>query len=198
MVKQVQDASKTPNQARMKPFTGTLTRRPFPNKPSIAEAQMLPLSSDSDFEVFTSFNSATCPVLLNVREHYQLLSDLVDEAQVCWPDVFILIRLSMPGGMRIPAKLLTDNVLLLEDITFEEQKLIDIASPLLVVEDRFSRVEIDNNDNSIHLRLYLGKELGKELGEELGKELGEEPGKEPADDPLQPLIECLAQRGVAG
>ncbi|WP_281557901.1 hypothetical protein [Thalassomonas sp. RHCl1] len=182
MVKQIQGVSEAPNQARMKQFTGTLTRRPFPNKPSIAEAQMLPLTSDSDFEVFTSFNSATCPVLLNVREHYQLLSDLVDEAQARWPDIFILIRLSMPGGMRIPAKLLADNVLLLEDISFEEQKLIDIAKALLVVEDRFSRVEIDNNDNSIHLRLYLGEKLSKE----------------PADDALQPLIECLAQRGVAG
>jgi len=162
-------------------YRGTLKSMPFPHKPSIAEAQMLPLTCDSDFEVFTGFTSSSCPVLLNVREHYQLLSDLVDVAQKCWPGITILIRISMPGGMRIPAKLLTDNILLLEDITGEEQSLITVANPLLVIKDRFSRVEIDNNDNSIRLRLYAQEQDAQQPG-----------------DALTPLISCLQQRGVAG
>ncbi|MCJ8268547.1 MAG: hypothetical protein MJK04_04005, partial [Psychrosphaera sp.] len=59
---------------------------------------------------------------------------------------------------------LADNVLLAEDLDAEEHKLVasltlsqDInnsANPLLVIEDRFTRMEVDNNDNSIKLRLY--------------------------------------------
>ena len=112
--------------------------------------------------MFTGFTSSDYPVWLNVREHYQLLSDLVDEAQQCWPEIIIAVRISMPGGMRIPANLLAENILLLEDVAAEEQKLLAYANPLLVIEDRFTRVEIDNNDNSICLRLYLGEELGEE------------------------------------
>ncbi|WDE09094.1 hypothetical protein SG34_030460 [Thalassomonas viridans] len=162
-------------------YRGTLKSMPFPHKPSVAEAQMLPLTSDSDFEVFTGFSSSSCPVLLNVREHYQLLSDLVDVAQECWPGITILVRISMPGGMRIPAKLLTDNILLLEDVAAEEQKLVAANKTFLVVEDRFSHVEIDNNDNSIYLRLYANED-----------------GQTLTTNALQPLISCLQERGVVG
>ena len=82
----------------------------------------------------------------------------------------------MPGGMRIPANLLADNILLLEDLASEEQKLVTLIKPLLVIEDRFTRIEIDNNDNSVSLRLYSDDGL--------------------PTDALQPLIACLHQRGV--
>ena len=87
----------------------------------------------------------------------------------------------MPGGMRIPANLLADNILLLEDLSAEEQKLLTGGAPLLVIEDRFTRIEIDNNDNSICLRLYFDEEHSSEFF--------------PANA-LQPLITCLQQRGV--
>lgn len=158
-------------------YCGTLIRMPFAHKPSISEAQMLPLTTDSDFAVFADFTSSPYPVLLNVREHYQILSDLVAEAQLCWPDITIVVRISMPGAMRIPANLLADNVLLLEDLATEEQKLVAMANPLLVIEDRFTRIEIDKNDNSISLRLYSNEIL--------------------PTDALQSLITYLDQRGVA-
>lgn len=158
-------------------YSGTLTRMPFAHKPSICEAQMLPLTTDSDFAVFADFTSSPYPVLLNVREHYQILSDLVEKAQLCWPGITTVIRISMPGGMRIPNNLLADNVLLLEDLTAEEQKLVAFTNPLLVIEDRFSHIEIDNNDNSISLRLYSNEVL--------------------PTDALRPLITYLHQRGVA-
>ena len=161
---------------KLQKYCGTLKRMPFAHKPSIAEAQMLPLTTDSDFTVFANFTSSPYPVLLNVREHYQILSDLVAEAQLCWPGITILVRLSMPGGMRIPANLLADNILLLEDLASEEKKLVTLIKPLLVIEDRFTRIEIDNNDNSVSLRLYSDDGL--------------------PTDALQPLIACLHQRGV--
>ena len=138
---------------------------------------MLPLTTDNDFSVFANFTSSPYPVLINVREHYQILSDLVAEALLCWPDITIIIRMSMPGGMRIPANLLADNVLLLEDVAYEEKKLLALAHPVLVIEDHFTRIEIDNNDNNISLRLYSNDILPSAA--------------------LQPLITCLQQRGVA-
>ncbi|KGJ93907.1 hypothetical protein [Colwellia psychrerythraea] len=161
---------------QLQQYCGTLSRMPFPDMPSIAEAQMLPLTTDNDFSVFANFTSSPYPVFVNVREHYQILSDLVDEAQLCWPKITIIVRISMPGGMRIPANLLADNVLLLEDITCEEQKLVVFENSLLVIEDYFTRIEIDNNDNSVRLRLYSNDVL--------------------PSGALQPLITCLQKRGV--
>ena len=149
-----------PNQS----FQGSLEKMPFGNRPSKAGAQMLPLSKASDFEVFADFTSTDQPVLLSIPEHYEILSELAGLANEHLPNITMLVRISMPGGMRIPANLLADNVLLAEDLEAEEHKLVasltlnqDInnsANPLLVIEDRFTRMEIDNNDNSIKLRLY--------------------------------------------
>ena len=195
-----QSEVKSQHVANVQEYRGTLKRMPFAHKPSIAEAQMLPLTNDSDFAVFANFTSSPYPVLLNVREHYQILSDLVDKAQQCWPGIFIAIRISMPGGMRIPANLLADNILLLEDLAAEEQKLIASANPLLVIEDRFSRIEIDNNDNSIRLRLYYEEKCNEKFDESRNEKSDEKCNESSDDvlptDALQPLIACLHQRGV--
>lgn len=182
-------------------YKATLTRMPNPHKPSLAQSQMLPLLTDNDFEVFSEFSSSHHPVLLNVAEHYQLLSALVDSANQQWPNITIMIRLSMPGGMRIPANLLADNVLLLEDITDEEQKLKlelehqlesnqQAVTGLLVIEDRFRRIEIDNNDNAISLRLY------HTFNNTLNDSLNSTSNSTLSDNALQPLIEQLNNWGV--
>lgn len=136
-------------------FHGLLNRMPFPHRPSIAQAQMLPLFTESDHEVLSSLTSTERPIYLNVPEHYEILSELTTIASKTWENITIIARVSMPGSMRIPVNLLAENVLLVEEVALEEQQISLSAQPVLIIEDRFSRIEIENNDNEIYLRLYL-------------------------------------------
>ena len=146
------------NQANPQPsalFRGQLTRMPFPHRASVAQAQMLPLFTDSDYEVFSQLTCTQRPVFLNVPEHYEILSELAAIASKTWENITIIARISMPGGMRIPVNLLADNVLLVEEVSLEEAQIRHSAQPVLIIDDRFSRIEIENNNNEIQLRLYL-------------------------------------------
>ena len=144
-------------------YHGVLTRMPFPHRPSIAQAQMLPLFTDNDFEVFSQLTCTQRPVYLNVPEHYEILSELVAIASQTWENITIIARISMPGGMRIPVNLLADNVLLVEEVSLEEAQISHSAQPVLVIEDRFSRIEIENNNNEIQLRLYHPDETSQDI-----------------------------------
>jgi hypothetical protein len=139
---------------KIQQYHGTLVKMPYPTVPTKAAAGMLPLTTDNDFEVFSEFTCSQFPVYLSIAEHYQMLSELVDLANNALPDISIVLRISMPGGMRLPANLLADNVLLLEDIAAEERIQTADNIRFLVIEDRFSRLEIENNTNAIDLRLY--------------------------------------------
>ncbi len=135
-------------------FNGKITRRPFPATMTPAMAQTLPLLTENDFEVFSSLPSNLTPVKLNFQEHYKILSDMVECAATNFPEITVLCRISMPGGMRILAGLLQDNVLLLQDVKPEEEKLLKQGKPLMVVEDYFAHYELEKGDNSMSVRLY--------------------------------------------
>lgn len=138
-------------------FSGVLQRRPFKNRATPAMAQVLPLTKVNDFERFVELNSFGSPVFVNFFEHYDMLSQLVEQAEKQWPDLFVLIRISMPGGMRIPKALLKANVLLLEDIEAEEQKLSQYNEDVLVIEDYFVHLDMEKGSNQLSCRLYTEK-----------------------------------------
>jgi hypothetical protein len=138
-------------------FNGYLNRRPFSNKASSANMQVLPLLTLSDLEVMSNLPSHDVPVLINVAEHYRFLAKLVGKASEVKSDLNILIRFSMPGGTQIDPALLSDNVLILQDLESEEKKLSQLDKALLVIDDNFAHFEVDNGDNLISLRLYDNK-----------------------------------------
>ncbi len=136
-------------------FNGKLTRVPFPHKPSAALARCMPLDNDNDFSVFSELPANNTPILINFIEHYEILSQLVTRANTLWPDsLTILIEISMPGGMRLPAPLLLDNVLLIQDASPEIKKLKGNTDKLLVIQDQFVRYQIEKGDNSFHISLF--------------------------------------------
>lgn len=135
-------------------YKGKLKGIPFPHKPSAALARCMPLTSDNDFEVFARLPNSEAPILINFIEHYQILDALVLRANDTWPDdLTILIRLSMPGGMRLPKSLLAPNVLLMQDVQPEIEKLSGSVPHLLIIDDNFIRYQLEqgNNDINVHL-----------------------------------------------
>lgn len=135
-------------------FEGVLQRRPFKLRATPAMAQFLPLSKESDFARFAELTTHGSPVFINFAEHYEVLTNVVEQAMSAWPELFVLIRVSMPGGMRIPKTLLHDNVLLLEDVRFEEEKLAQYDENLLVIEDYFVHFDMEKGNNQFAMRLY--------------------------------------------
>lgn len=146
-------------------FKGELKRVPFKGKLSAALARYMPLESENDFEVFALLPSSKAPIYLNFAEHYQILEGFVKQANVCFEgEVNFLIRLSMPGGMRLPAVLLAPNVLLMQDIQPELLRLkADVAkreqSRLLVIDDHLIRYQLEQGENQMHVSLYSQSQL---------------------------------------
>lgn len=136
-------------------FVGELTRVPFPGKVSAALARYMPLESDNDFEVFAELPASKAPIFLNFAEHYLILERFVNQANTLFEgDVCILIRLSMPGGMRLPAVLLESNVLLMQDVRPEVARLKGKVSRLLVVDDHLLRYQLEQGENQVLISLY--------------------------------------------
>lgn len=133
-------------------YIGELKDIPFTHKPSAALARCMPLTSDNDFEVFARLPNSSAPILINFIEHYQILDALVLHANELWPqELTILIRLSMPGGMRLPKSLLEPNVLLMQDIQPEIEKLSDQVPYLLTIDDSFIRYQLEQGNNQMAL-----------------------------------------------
>ena len=136
-------------------YNGKLRGTPFPHKPSAALARCMPLTSDNDFEVFARLPNSQAPILVNFIEHYQILDALVLRANEIWPnELTILVRLSMPGGMRLPKSLLASNVLLMQDVQPEIEKLSGCVSHLLVIDDDFIRYQLEQGNNDITVQLF--------------------------------------------
>lgn len=150
-------------------FSGRLVRMPFPDTVSIAELRVLPLFTEQDLDSAARFKSHSVPVLLNVREHYQLLSLLTEKALSDIPSLTILIRFSMPGGVQIAPQLLRPEILILQDVQAEKERVLSEKKTLLVIDDNFAHFEIDNGDNLISLELFAGKSQGLDLVNELSQ-----------------------------
>lgn len=141
-------------------FKGELKRVPFEGKLSAALARYMPLESENDFEVFALLPSSKAPIYLNFAEHYQILERFVKQTVTSFEgEVNFLIRLSMPGGMRLPAVLLEPNVLLMQDIQPEVLRLKEGVSKgevsrLLVIDDHLLRYQLEQGENQMHLSLY--------------------------------------------
>ena len=142
-------------------FNGQLSRAPFEGKVSAALARYMPLESDNDFEVFAQLPSSQAPIFLNFAEHYQILNALVTLANSLWPDdLCILLRLSMPGGMRLPGTLLNDNVLLMQDVSPEVTRLQFKVPSLLVIDDHLLRYQLEQGHNQMQISFYAKQDKG--------------------------------------
>lgn len=136
-------------------FDGELKRIPFLGNVSAALARYMPLESENDFEVFAELPASKAPIFLNFAEHYQILDGFVKQANRTFSgEVCLLIRLSMPGGMRLPAALLESNVLLMQDIQPEVVRLKGKVPRLLVIDDHLLRYQLEQGQNQIRISLY--------------------------------------------
>lgn len=139
-------------------FTGRLERSPFPGRPVRAIAAPRPLRLPHDFAVVARFGrSRGTPVLLSYAEHFELLATVVARALACLPDLdVVLIRMRMPGTGRLPPDLLREEVLLVEEVDAELERLGGAGRSVLVIADRFLRNPQEQGDNGLTVGLHPG------------------------------------------
>ncbi|WP_144392891.1 hypothetical protein [Pleionea sediminis] len=136
-------------------YIGDLERTPFPNRPTLAQARMMPLFNEHDFTVMADLPANETRVLLSFSDYFEMLAGLVDVALNSNLDLEqILVSVSMPSGGRLPKPLLNDRVFMLQDITDEEARLVKSDKRFLVIDDHICRFRLQTGDNSIHLRMH--------------------------------------------
>ncbi len=133
----------------------TLEKTPFPTRAASAQARMMPLLNENDFEVMASLPTNETRVHLSFADYFELLSKLVNFALTHFPELeLILIRVSLPSGIRLDKSLLQDKVLMLQEVHREEERCIKRQKSFLVIEDFICRFRLQDGDNRINLRLY--------------------------------------------
>lgn len=163
--------------ARVRPtylWHGVLTRRPFPDRPTLANNEVFPLRTDGDFAVAATFpGSPDARVLLNFGEHYELLGQTIAKALAALPEAeFVLVRLNLPAGKRLPPSLLDERVFILQDVQGERDALVDAGRSVLVVADRFVRTDTELGDNHLVLEWHGSRDAVPRLNA-LVRELGQ-------------------------
>ena len=138
-----------------KPMTVVLGKNPYPSMPAFSNAQVLPLNSASDFEAIASLPNSNCPVYLSFDEHHRLLSELVEFFLENRKHTTVLLRISMPSGMRLPKNLLNERVLMLQDIEPEETKLRLTGEPFVAIDSQLVRFRLEQGNNQLTIRPYF-------------------------------------------
>jgi hypothetical protein len=131
-----------------------LVRPPFPNQPIRVEVEPMALSSEEDFALFQELSEANdCPIYVSPRELYQLLETILECALTVLPGIrMTIMKVNMPGGLRLPERLVTDDVFLVQnvDVVFEECRCREISCLALMHDVR--RFPIEAGRNRIKLK----------------------------------------------
>src|SRR5437016_2060511 len=119
-------------------FSGQLVRTPFHGRPSRATARMLPLITPDYYAsvVRLPVQTFSTPVLCSFQEKYQLLDQLIAEAFArLKPLDRCLMTAMMPGGVRLPERLLDSNVFLVHQLEPEYGKACAAGYSVLTVQE---------------------------------------------------------------
>ncbi|MCO7225537.1 hypothetical protein [Pleionea sp. CnH1-48] len=136
-------------------YQGVLSRTPFPNRPSQALAQTMPLMNESDFRMMASLPTSDARVFLSFADYFEVLARLVELTLEHNSDIeMILVKISMPSGSRLPKSLLNEKVLMLQDIHSEQERLQNENIPFVVIEDYLCRFRLQQGDNRFFYRCY--------------------------------------------
>jgi hypothetical protein len=138
-------------------FSGELVRTPAPGRPFLATTVILPLNTPEDFISIERLpgNDPTTPIWVYFREKYDLLTRVLDEAFLrLAPLDQCLMTAMMPGGVRMPLRMLAADVFLVHSLEPERTRLLGEGVNLLTIEDSIVRHPLDFGTNAIQMVWY--------------------------------------------
>ncbi|MBF4801475.1 hypothetical protein [Aeromonas hydrophila] len=141
-------------------FYGKFLGRPFPYSVSRANTMAPQMAQAEDFESLSRIPKPInpSPVLCSFSEKYLLLEQLIIAAFAHLHSLDRCVMTAMmPGGVRLPARLLMEDIFLVHHVNDEAERLLQGGCSVLVIEESIIRHPLEAGDNSLHLR-WLGAE----------------------------------------
>ncbi|HAF2128602.1 TPA: hypothetical protein G9F27_002782 [Salmonella enterica] len=141
-------------------FYGKFLGHPFPYGVSRANAMVLPMEQAEDYESLSRMPKPMrqSPVLCSFSEKYLLLEQIVIAAFAHLHSLDRCVMTAMmPGGVRLPARLLMEDVFLVHHVDDEAERLRQGGCSVLAIEESIIRHPLEAGDNTLHLR-WLGAE----------------------------------------
>lgn len=141
-------------------FHGQFRGHSTPHRVSRANATILPMEQAEDYESLSRVPMPACrsPVLCNFPEKYHLLEQIIIAAFTHLPSLERCVMTAMmPGGVRLPVRLLMEDIFLVHDLEEETQRLRHSGCCLLAIEERIIRHPLEAGDNTLRLRWFNAK-----------------------------------------
>ncbi|AVV37534.1 hypothetical protein C9381_10180 [Pantoea vagans] len=138
-------------------FNGRLTRSPFAFRAYRANDRVLPLTTPEDYASLGRIKkpAVQSPVLCGFQEKYDLLEEIVNAAfSHLQPLDRCVMTAMMPGGLRLPARLLQDDIFLLHQVEQEAKRLFLDGYSVLAIEESMIRHPLESGSNHLLLRWF--------------------------------------------
>lgn len=138
-------------------FTGRLTRSPYVFRAYRANAMVLPLTTAEDYASISRIvkPAVQSPVVCGFQEKYHLLEQIVDAAFThLQPLERCVMTAMMPGGLRLPARLLRDDIFLLHQVGQETERLCRSGYSVLAIEESIIRHPLESGNNHLCIRWF--------------------------------------------
>lgn len=138
-------------------FTGRLNRSPYAYRAYRANAMVLPLTTAEDYASVSRIDKpeAQSPVLCGFQEKYDLLEQIINAAFLhLQPLDRCVMTAMMPGGRRLPARLLQDDIFLLHQVDREAERLFLAGYSVLAIEESIIRHPLESGKNHLRLRWF--------------------------------------------
>ena len=138
-------------------FTGQLNRSPHAFCAYRANAVVLPLTTPEDYVSISRIDKpeVQLPVLCGFQEKYDLLEQIINAAFLyLQPLERCVMTAMMPGGLRLPARLLQDDIFLLHQVDKEAKRLFIDGYSVLAIEESIIRHPLESGNNHLRLRWF--------------------------------------------
>ncbi len=134
-------------------YLGRLERSPSRGRPVLARMDPLPLRTEADFAALRrTAPRQIAPIRVGFVEKYELLAALCRAARAHLPSLdLIFVAMNMPCGLRLPADLLREDVLIWQCVEEEARRAVARGLCVLTIQDRLVRHMFEAGDNSLAL-----------------------------------------------
>ncbi|MGX9253764.1 hypothetical protein [Pantoea ananatis] len=138
-------------------FNGQLNRSPYAFRAYRANARVLPMTMPEDYTSLGRIEkpAVQSPVFCGFQEKYDLLEEIVNAAFLhLQPLNRCVMTTMMPGGLRLPARLLQDDIFLLHQVDQEAKRLFLDGFSVLAIEESIIRHPLESGRNHLRLRWF--------------------------------------------
>lgn len=138
-------------------FKGRLTRPPFPGRPFRSSDFIFPFQTGHDFAICQQLAGPKPGTQAHITysEKYELLELMIRHATTLLQPVdYFLLRIHMPGSVRLPDRMLAPDVFISPDFSLAREQLLAEGCHLLTIDERLFRHPLEPTDNTLTIEWH--------------------------------------------